>query len=110
LEPDTPAARLGGHLPESIKAERRDRLMELQQPTAFEHAQAQVGRRLEVLLDTQVPDEECAWIGRTAADAPDIDSVVYVTGENLAAGGIVECEIVARQDYDLIAAAVAHPR
>jgi hypothetical protein len=31
---------------------------------------------------------------------------VYVSGENLAAGDIVDCEIVAARDYDLIAAAI----
>jgi ribosomal protein S12 methylthiotransferase len=106
FEPDTPAARLAGHLPDEVKRERRDRLMEVQQQIAFEAADARVGRQLDVRIDTKIPGEECAWIGRTAADAPDVDSLVYVTGENLVAGHVVKCEIVARQDYDLIAAAV----
>src|SRR5437016_5463350 len=46
-----------------------------------------------------------AWIGRTYADAPDIDGVVYVTGRNLRPGQIVPCEIVASKGYDLVAAA-----
>jgi ribosomal protein S12 methylthiotransferase len=63
-----------------------------------------------VLLDMPVPEERDVWVGRTAADAPDIDSVVYVTGANLASGAVVPCEIVARQNYDLVAAAVGEPR
>ena len=51
-----------------------------------------------------------AWIGRSYADAPDVDGVVYVTGEGLAAGAIVPCEIVARSEYDLVAAAIGEPR
>jgi ribosomal protein S12 methylthiotransferase len=110
FEPDTPAARLDGHLSGEVKQERRDRLMELQQQIAFDHADAQVGRQLDVLLDMPVPGEEDVWVGRTTADAPDVDSLVYVTGANLAAGALVSCEIVARQDYDLVAAAVGDPR
>lgn len=110
FEPDTPAARLGGHLPEGVKAARRNRLMELQQELAFEHADSWIGKQADVLIDASVPGQEHAWIGRTTADAPDVDSVVYVTGENLSAGAIVQCEVVARKDYDLIAAAVGDSR
>ncbi len=57
-----------------------------------------------MLLDRPVPDEKNAWIGRAYADAPDVDGVVYVTGEGLKAGQIVPCEIVATSEYDLVAA------
>jgi ribosomal protein S12 methylthiotransferase len=56
-----------------------------------------------------VPGQPNAWIGRTYADAPDIDDVVYVTGRRLRPGQFVPCEIVATKDYDLIAAAVGQP-
>jgi ribosomal protein S12 methylthiotransferase len=110
FEPDTPAAKLPDHLSEEVKNERRDRLMEVQQDVAFEWNEAQIGRQLDVILDTAVPDEENAWIGRSYADAPDVDGVVFVTGEGLAAGSIVPCEIVGRSDYDLVAAAIGEPR
>jgi ribosomal protein S12 methylthiotransferase len=57
-----------------------------------------------------VPGEPNAWIGRSYADAPDVDGVVYVTGEKLSTGALVPCEIVARNDYDLVAAQIGHPR
>jgi ribosomal protein S12 methylthiotransferase len=110
FEPDTPAARLPDHLSEEVKCQRRDRLMEVQQQVAFEWNDAQIGRRLDVLIDAQVPEEENAWVGRSYADAPDVDGVVYVTGERLAIGSLVPCEIVARSGYDLAAAAVGKPR
>ncbi len=97
LEPDTPAARLDGHLDEEVKAERRDRLMAVQQEIAFAWNEAQQGRRLEVLIDRAVPGEKNAWIGRSYADAPDVDGVVYVTGNGLRPGKLVNCEIVATQ-------------
>jgi len=109
LEPDTPAAKLPDHLPEEIKAERRERLMEVQQQVAFEFNEGQVGKTLDVLIDRPVPGEAQAFVGRTFADAPDIDSLVFVTGEGLQAGQFVPCEIVTSQGYDLVAAAVGKP-
>jgi ribosomal protein S12 methylthiotransferase len=109
-EQDTPSARLPDHLADEVKQERRGRLMASQQPNAFEYNESQVGRRADVLIDRAVVGESQAWIGRTYADAPDIDGVVYVTGERLQPGQIVPCEIVAAREYDLVAAAVGKPR
>ena len=108
FEPDTPSAHLPGHLPEEVKAERRDRLMAIQQQIAFDWNQAQIGKHKAVILDRAVPGESNVWIGRSHADAPDIDGVVYVTGgrKRLAVGDIVTCEIVAARDYDLIGVAM----
>lgn len=110
LEPDTPAAKLPDHVSEEVKEERRGRLMAEQQRIAFEWNDAQIGKQVDIIIDSQVPGEETAWIGRSYADAPDVDSVTYVTGEGLSVGAMVKCEIVARKDYDLIAVAVEKPR
>jgi ribosomal protein S12 methylthiotransferase len=110
FEPDTPAARLPDHVSEELKVERRNRLMEVQQENAFAWNDAQVGRRLDVLVDAVVPEEKNAWVGRSYADAPDVDGVVYVTGERLHLGALVPCEVVARSGYDLVAVAVDDPR
>ncbi|MEO1498700.1 MAG: 30S ribosomal protein S12 methylthiotransferase RimO [Planctomycetota bacterium] len=110
LEPDTPAARLPNHIPEDVKAERRDQLMALQQRIAFEWADAKIGKTIDVVIDAAVPGEATAWIGRTEADAPDVDCVAYVTGEGIQSGQIVPCEVVARNDYDLVTVAVGSPR
>jgi ribosomal protein S12 methylthiotransferase len=110
LEPDTPAARLPGHLPEELKNERRDRLMAAQQEIAFGWADRQKGRQVDVLIDAPVAGRKQAWIGRTWADAPDVDCVAYVTGAGLRPGDFVASEVVARKEYDLIAAAVGPVR
>ncbi len=110
LEPDTPSARLDGHLPEDVKDSRRERLMAAQQDVAFAWNEEQVGQQRDVLLDSAVPDQPDVWIGRSFAEAPDIDGVIYVTGGGLTAGQIVPCEIVATNEYDLIAAPVGNPR
>jgi len=109
-EPDTPADRLDGHLPESLKEERRARLMAVQQQAAFAWNRQQVGRTIDVLLDAPVPEAQDAWIGRSWADAPEVDCAVYVTGPRLAAGQIVPCEVVTTSQYDLVAAPVGPPR
>ena len=50
FEPGTPATRLDGHLPEEVKLERRNRLMEAQQEIAFAWSRQQVGKEIEVLV------------------------------------------------------------
>jgi ribosomal protein S12 methylthiotransferase len=110
LEPDTPAARLPDHVPEEVKQERRGRLMATQQEIAFAWNDAQIGQRREILIDAAVPGEKNAWVGRSFADAPDVDGVVYVTGQRLSVGAMVPCEVVARSGYDLVAVAVGKPR
>lgn len=113
LEPDTPAAKLPDQVPEEIKSERRDRLMKLQQQLAFDWCSRQVGGALEVILDKAIDPAANVWLGRSYADAPDVDAAVYVTGQKrkpLAAGQIVPVEVVGHRDYDLIAAAIGAPR
>jgi ribosomal protein S12 methylthiotransferase len=109
-EPGTPAAELDGQLADHVREKRRDRLLAVQQEIAFAWNQRQVGRQLEVILDQEVAEQPGAFIGRSYADAPEIDGVVYVSGEGLQVGQIVPSEIVAARGYDLVAAAVGSPR
>lgn len=100
LEPDTPAAKLDGHLPEEVKNARRDEMMALQQQIAFDYGDTLVGNEIDVLIDDQV--EEGLWRGRGYMDAPEIDGEVFVSGEDLQPGMFVPVEIVERRDYDLV--------
>ncbi|MCA9177364.1 MAG: 30S ribosomal protein S12 methylthiotransferase RimO [Planctomycetales bacterium] len=103
LEPDTPAAKLAGQVPAEEMQRRWNYLMEVQQEVAFDWTAAQQGKVLDVLIDSQVPGEN-AWRGRTRADAPDVDSIVYVTPTaTIRAGQFVKCEVVAASGYDLVA-------
>ncbi|WP_083233795.1 30S ribosomal protein S12 methylthiotransferase RimO [Planctopirus hydrillae] len=104
FEPGTPAVRLPDHLPEDVKAARRDRLMEIQQPHAFAFADQWIGYELDAVLDRKIDDQ--TWLGRCFFDAPDIDANVFVTGENLRAGQMIPVEIMARDGYDLRAVAI----
>jgi ribosomal protein S12 methylthiotransferase len=107
FEPDTPAAKIPGHLSDEVKAERRDRVMAAQQSIAFAFNQSLIGRELDVLIDGPAPDPDLAGLmsGRTYADAPDVDGVCFVEGEGLEPGDLVACSIVGASGYDLVARA-----
>ena len=100
LEPGTPAVKLEGHLPEDVKEARRDELMALQQDIAFAHADKMIGYELDVLIDEEIGDG--VYVGRSYADAPEIDANVIVRGIDLQPGDMVPVEIMERQDYDLV--------
>ena len=100
LEPGTPAEKLDGHLPEEVKTARQDELMSLQQEIAFEFGDSLAGYELDVLIDEQHKDD--VWIGRTYADAPEIDGNIYVRGVDLPVGEFVPVEITGRDEYDLL--------
>jgi ribosomal protein S12 methylthiotransferase len=112
FEPDTPSAQLPDHVGDDEKERRRAALMEVQQQVAFQFNQSLVGRQLDVLLDAPVEGQRNVWVGRTCWDAPDVDSLVYVTGGRfpLRAGQFVPCEIATWREYDLVAAAVGPGR
>jgi ribosomal protein S12 methylthiotransferase len=112
LELDTPAANLPDRVPAEVMEARREQLMQVQQEICFAALAQQVGRTLDVILDQPVPGERNVWVGRSQADAPDVDGLVFVTGHQhkLRAGDIVPCEIVATQEYDLVAVAAGKPR
>jgi ribosomal protein S12 methylthiotransferase len=113
IEPDTPAAKLDDHLPERIKKDRRNRLMAVQQKNAFAWCESQIGKTLPVLIDKAVDEANHVWLGRSYADAPDVDACVFVTAtpENpLSPGALADCEIVSYKNYDLVGVAASSVR
>ena len=109
FEPDTPAAKLPDQLPEALKIQRQARVMEVQQPIAEAFNRTLVGRTLDVLIDAPAPRGKNQWLGRTYADAPDVDGVTLVRDAALQPGDIVTCEIVEAVGHDLVARPVAAP-
>ncbi|MBQ2789990.1 MAG: hypothetical protein IJE97_10165, partial [Thermoguttaceae bacterium] len=70
-----------------------------------------IGQTVDVMLDSRgVSDGGTTMrnvcVGRTYAEAPDVDPLVYVTGRDLEVGSVVRCEIVDAQGLDLIAVPV----
>ncbi|HZP09508.1 30S ribosomal protein S12 methylthiotransferase RimO [Methyloceanibacter sp.] len=96
---------LDGHVPEEIKQERYDRLMQLQQAVSAELLAARVGKTIEVMVDDI--DEECA-VARSHWDAPEIDGVVYLDGATqLKPGDLLEVTVTEADAYDLWARPLA---
>ena len=90
---------LPGHVPDDIKQQRWQRFMEKQQAISTARLARKVGTRQAVIIDEV--DEEGA-IGRSTADAPEIDGMVYLNDEtDLAPGDIVEVTITHSDEYDL---------
>ncbi len=90
---------LPDHVPEEVKEERWHRFMQLQQEISHERSEAQIGRTLDVIVDDSNGQE---GIGRTKADAPEIDGIVHLENyPNLKVGDIVKAEITDADFYDL---------
>ncbi len=106
LEPGTPAARLPDQVAEEVKAERRNRLMEIQQGIAFAHAQAQVGKECEAIVDGPDAEVPGCFAARGHADAPDIDCAVRLKGKGLRPGDLVRARVTGADGYDLLARAI----
>ncbi|HGV6851555.1 TPA: 30S ribosomal protein S12 methylthiotransferase RimO [Escherichia coli] len=90
---------LPDQVPEEVKEERWNRFMQLQQQISAERLQEKVGREILVIIDEV--DEEGA-IGRSMADAPEIDGTVYLNGEtNVKPGDILRVKVEHADEYDL---------
>ncbi len=101
-EEDTPAFSFPDQVPQEVKEQRRDELMELQQEIAFARCEDMVGRVLTVMIEGKVADEP-AYVGRTYMDAPSVDGLIFVnTGESLMSGDFVRVKVTGAAEYDLI--------
>ena len=97
FEPGTTSAPLGDPVPASVKQERYDRLMELQQNISLQVNQSYVGKTLDVLIEGF---DNGISIGRSYRDAPEIDGMVFVEGK-AKVGDIVPVKIGGAMAYDL---------
>ncbi|GHB75010.1 ribosomal protein S12 methylthiotransferase RimO [Psychrosphaera saromensis] len=98
------ANEIEGQVDEDVKEQRYARFMEKQQVISTNKLKAKIGKTMSVLIDEV--DEEGA-IGRTFADAPEIDGMVYLNGEtNLEAGQLVDVKIDHSDEYDLWASTI----
>ncbi len=101
-EEGTKAATMPDQVPQDVKEQRRDIVMQQQDRISQEWLEAQVGKTVTVLVESFDKYAEC-WFGRTAADAPDIDGKVFFTTEkSVCPGDLVQVEIMDYMDWDLI--------
>lgn len=99
-EPGTPAADLPNQVPESLRLERHDQLMQVQQPISLAINQTLIGQTLPVLVEGC---NDGVSLGRTPRDAPEIDGMVIIEDE-LPVGDIVPIVITGALPYDLLGA------
>ena len=96
-----PATEMADQVPEDVKEERFHRFMQLQQEISANRLKQKIGKTLDVLVDEI--DEE-GIIGRSKADAPEVDGLVYVdnlSGINVKVGDVIKVTITNSDEYDL---------
>ena len=99
FEENTPSAPLGDPISDEIKEERIDRLMTLQQTISLEKNQEWIGKTITVLVEGYDPEQDIS-VGRSYRDAPEIDGLVFFTGE-FSIGEMVEVSVTDAEPYDL---------
>ena len=96
-----PAADLPDHIDQEEIDARWEQFMEVQQDISAKRLTKKIGRSIDVLIDGF--DEQTA-IGRSSADSPEVDGVVYIEdGAHLSTGDMVSVKITASDEYDLYA-------
>lgn len=98
-EEETPAAGYAGQVSERTRQRRLEQLMLAQAEIAFERNRRLIGSMVSVMVDTV--DAQGTATARTAADCPEIDQEVTVTGPNLRVGDIRTVRITGENGYDL---------
>ena len=96
---------LPDHVPEDIKQDRYERLMQVQQEISAAKLQKRIGQTMTVLVDG-LEDEFPVAIARSYADAPEIDGNVFVEDidkNQIKSGDLLEVEIIDADEYDLYA-------
>ncbi len=101
-EEDTFAAKnLDDNIPDEVKQQRLQKLMDVQEEIAAEVASSEIGKTLRVIIDEYDPDME-RWIGRSEFDSPEVDCNVFVESDNeLEIGCIYDTEITDSEGFDL---------
>ncbi|HXG87971.1 MAG TPA: 30S ribosomal protein S12 methylthiotransferase RimO [Vicinamibacterales bacterium] len=105
-EEGTSAFGLVDDVPAAVKKRRQSRLMARQKQIVKKRQKGRVGERARLIVDGPSPEHELVLRGRLGGQAPDIDPLVYLTEcdvSALAAGDIVDVEIVGAHGYDLVA-------
>jgi len=99
-EEGTAAGEMSNQVPEPVKEERKDRLMQIQQEIAVARNNLLIGTIVDVIIDAVSSDDTAQ--GRTTADCPEVDQEVLVHGDHLEVGQLCRVRIDAVDMYDLI--------
>jgi ribosomal protein S12 methylthiotransferase len=98
-EDNTHSYTMNDDVPEEVKQERSDAIMEIQQHISLELNQAKIGNTYKVIVDRKEGDE---FIGRTESDSPEVDNEVIITSNDyLRIGDFVNVNITDASEFDL---------
>ncbi len=98
---------LPGALPEEVKQQRLEEVMKIQARISAEKLSKKIGRRLTVIVDGK--DESGVVLARSAADAPEVDGMVFIeNGAHLQPGDFTEVIITGSNEHDLTAVPATH--
>ncbi|MHC2994436.1 MAG: 30S ribosomal protein S12 methylthiotransferase RimO [Candidatus Atribacteria bacterium] len=101
-EEGTPAYNFTRQIPIRIKKERLEKLMITQQRISKEINHFYLGKEIEVLVDEISSGKLKLTIGRTQADAPEIDGKVIIKTDKVRAGEFIKVNIIEASEYDLV--------
>lgn len=106
-EENTHAYNLEDDVPEEVKQQRANEIIELQSQISWELNQAKIGKIFEVVIDRK---EGNYFVGRTEFDSPDVDNEVLISAANtyLKTGEFATAKITAAEDFDLYAEVVSN--
>jgi ribosomal protein S12 methylthiotransferase len=103
-EPGTPMGRMPDQLPDAVRQARVEELMLAQQEVVFARNEARMGQTVQVMIERQDRDQKTVYVARTPQQAPDIDSLVFVSSkQKLSPGEILSVKLTDFKAYDLIA-------
>jgi len=102
-EQGTPAAQMPGRAPKGVADRRLDELLQLQSQISLERTRALAGEEITVLVDATISGDEWNFVGRTQAEAPDIDGHIYLHGRDIHPGEFVRAQVTGFSEYDLFA-------
>jgi ribosomal protein S12 methylthiotransferase len=101
-EDGTSARGANDDVPPSLKEERRDRLMTVQQRIAFEKSASRLGTTVEVLVEGAHPETEHLLVGRMSTQAPDVDGQVLLNDGYADPGTFARVVLTETAGYDLV--------
>ena len=100
---EIPSHGLPDHVPEDIALQRRDHIMDMQNTISLDNNADRVGKTYQTLVQGPCDDPEYPYWGRTCLQAPDVDGVTFIQGQDLEPGQIVQVVIHGADVYDLLA-------
>ena len=113
VEEDTLAATLPGQVPDAVKRERLEELLDLQRSITRENNEARIGRVTPALIDRLTDRAEtgaAGAVGRTTGQGLEVDGVLHIAdARGLKAGNFVNVELTDATEYDLAGVVVARP-